>query len=113
MSNIIANDGKIIKENVWQATIHYLDGRHETILIKDPWYYHNLQNIDDKHKSEIVKRTRFYRLRTKTGLLQAGIFTIKDAHYFAFGQSGFGVKNIDVRVVQIEYRVKDKSIRVV
>jgi hypothetical protein len=112
VSNIVAHDGKIIKESVWQATINYINGTTETILIKDPWYYHNLHGINPKDKERLIERTRYRHLKTKTGLLQAGIFTIKDAHYFAFGQSGFGVKNIQLRVVQIEYRVKDKSVRV-
>lgn len=94
---------KPIKESVWCAYVHYIDGTSHFFPIKNPHNMQNLQNIDEKSKSRIVKASQTNRYMTRTGLLQSGIFTIKEAHYFAFAQAGFAVKNIELMIKNIEF----------
>lgn len=82
---------KIINELVWFAGVNYLDGHQDQFAVKVP------ENMP----------------KTKTGFMNGNLFTIKDAHYAAFAQAGFGVKNIILARRLIKYDTRKKLYEVV
>ena len=83
---MIKSKHRWLNESVWFATVNYIGGHTITFPIK---------NNSQKYP-------------TKTGFLNATLFTMKDAHYQAFGQSGFAIKNILLGRVDIRYCVKTR-----
>lgn len=79
-----------LNEYVWFATIHYLDGTTVSFPIKN----------------------NSKRFETKTGFMNATLFTLKDAHYVAFGQGGFGIKNILLARRDIRYCMRTRTYEV-
>lgn len=78
-----------VKVMVWQATTIYEDGHSIKFLPKNT--------------------TRF---KGPTPYMQALIFTKYEAHYAAFGQSGFHIKKIDLSQVNIEYNKTNGEVKV-
>lgn len=73
-------------ESIWIANVNYITG--------------------ESFKFPIKNNNQHYK--TKTGFMNATLFTIKDAHFSAFGQAGFGVKNILLARRNIKYCMKTK-----
>ena len=78
---------KWINESVWFATVNYLDDHSEKFPIK----------VSSNH------------LPTKTGFMNATLFTMRDAHFAAFGQAGFGVKNILLARRDIRFCIRSRT----
>ena len=81
---------KWLTELVWFARITYTDQHTDMFPVKVP----------------------SNQLRTPTGFANGYLFTIKDAHYFAFGQAGFGVHRVELGRKEIRYCEKTKMYEV-
>lgn len=81
---------KWLTELVWFSRITYEDGTSVTQPVKVP------SNM----------------MQTNTGFMNGYMFTIKDAHYSAFGSAGFGVKSVELARRNIKYCVKTRTYEV-
>lgn len=72
---------KWLTELVWFSRVTYIDGTNVSQPVKVP------TNM----------------MKTSTGYMNGYLFTLKDAHYAAFGFAGFGVKSVELSRGNIKY----------